>query len=68
LEKSDKINKTQTDFSLIGYYGRLITDLSREELLTAFAELADLYIYSKRMNDQCIKFLGKEKFKKITSI
>ena len=41
-------NTAAKDYSLIGYYGRPITDLSRDELLEAFAELAELYKESQR--------------------
>ena len=31
------------DYSKIGYFGRPISDLDRDELLAAFAKLAELY-------------------------
>jgi len=49
----------------IGYYGRPITELSREELLAAIAELADIYNECKRKNEKCREILGKEKFESL---
>ena len=51
------------DYSDIGYYGRPITALSREELLEAFAELVDIYNESKRKNERCKEELGANRFK-----
>jgi len=48
------------DFSKIGYYGRPITDLTREELLEAFAELVDLYQEYKRKNERLKEALGEK--------
>ena len=56
-EKRDAKNKLST----IGYYGRPITDLDRDELLAAIAELVDMYNECKRKNDRCRELLGKEK-------
>ena len=55
-------NTATKDYSLIGYYGRPITDFSRDELLAAFAELAELYKESQRKNKKCQEVLGKKKF------
>ena len=48
------------DYSEIGYYGRPITDLTREELLEAFAELVDLYQEYKRKNERLKEALGEK--------
>ena len=37
-------NTATKDYSTIGYYGKPITDLSRDELLAALAELAEIYL------------------------
>ena len=55
-------NTTTKDYSTIGYYGRPITDLSRDELLAAFAELVDMYKEIKRKNEKCKEVLGEKKF------
>ncbi len=62
MEKTVNAETPPKKFSKIGYYGRPITDLSREELLAAFAELVDLYNQSRRKINKCRKALGKEKF------
>ena len=61
---SAKINKKE-DFSKIGYYGRPITELSRDELLAAFAELSDMYSELKRKNNKCKQVLGKKMFESL---
>jgi hypothetical protein len=48
-------NTTTKDYSTIGYYGRPITDLSRDELLVALAELVDI----------CKEVLGEKKFESL---
>ena len=53
------------DYSKIGYYGRPITDLSRDELLVAFAELVDIYAEIKRKNEKCKEVLGEKKFESL---
>ena len=55
-------NTTTKDYSTIGYYGRPITDLSRDELLAAFAELVDMYKEIKRKDEKCKEVLGEKKF------
>ena len=52
----------KADYSKIGYFGRPITDLDRNELLAAIAELVDMYNQSKRQKDKCREILGREKF------
>jgi hypothetical protein len=64
MDGSAKINNKE-DFAKIGYYGRPITDLSRDELLAAFAELSDMYAEIKRKNDKCKEVLGKKKFESL---
>ena len=54
-------NTTTKDYSTIGYNGRPITDLSRDELLAAFAELVDMYKEIKRKNEKCKEVLGERK-------
>lgn len=56
------LKPTARDFSKIGCYGRPITELSKEELLVAFAELVDLYNEYKLKNERLEKILGNEKF------
>ena len=58
-------NTTTKDYSTIGYYGRPITDLSRDELLAAFAELVDMYKEIKRKNEKCKEVLGEKKFESL---
>ncbi len=58
-------NTTTKDYSTIGYYGRPITDLSRDELLNAFAELVDMYKEIKRKNEKCKEVLGEKKFESL---
>ena len=58
----DEITK---DYSQIGYYGRPITDLSKKELLAAFAELIEIYKEAKRKNEKCKEVLGKKKFESL---
>ena len=53
------------DYSKIGYYGRPITDLSRDELLAAFVELLDIYDEIKRKNEKCKEVLGAKKFESL---
>ena len=58
-------NKTKVrirDYTTIGYYGRPITELSRDELLEAFAELVEIYKECKDKNNRCKEVLGAEKF------
>ena len=38
-----KIKGANKNYGKIGYYGKPITDLSREELLAAIGELVDMY-------------------------
>ena len=59
---SNKKKETKIDYSKIGYYGKPINELGREELLAAFAELAELYNESQRKNRKCKEILGKENF------
>ena len=60
----DKDENTATkDYSTIGYHGRPITDFSRDELLAAFAELADMYEEIKIKNKKCKEVLGEERFR-----
>ena len=58
-------NTTTKDYSTIGYYGRPITDLSRDELLAAFAELVDMYKEIKIKNEKCKEVLGEKKFESL---
>ncbi len=53
------------DYSTIGYRGRPITDLSRDELLAAFAELVEMYKEIKRKNEKCKEVLGEKKFESL---
>jgi hypothetical protein len=55
-------NRTAKDYSTIGYYGKPITDLSRDELLAALAELVEMYKEIKRKNEKCKEVLGEKKF------
>jgi len=55
-------NTTTRDYSEIGYHGRPITELSKKELLAAFAELAELYKEGRRKNKKCQEVLGADKF------
>ncbi len=55
-------NVKDRNCSEIGYYGRPVTELNREELLAAFAELAELYKKSQRKNKKCQEVLGADKF------
>ncbi len=41
--------------SEIGYYGRAITKLSRDELISAITELAIMYKECERKNKSCSK-------------
>lgn len=50
------------DYSTIGYYGRPISELSRDELLAAFAELVEIYKECEYKNNRCKEVLGAEKF------
>ena len=52
----------ERDYSDIGYYGRPITALSREELLTAFAELIDIYKELENNYKKSKEALGVVKF------
>ena len=45
----------------IGYYGRPITDLTRDELLEAFTELCIILEQCRADNDACRKMLSREK-------
>ena len=58
-------DKTTKEYSKIGYYGRPITDLSKKELLAAFAELVEIYKEAKRKNEKCKEVLGKKKFESL---
>jgi len=53
---------TEKNYSTIGYYGRPITDLSKDELLAALAELVGMYKEIKRKNEKCKEILGEKKF------
>ena len=48
--------QTTKDYSAIGYYGRSIMDLSRDELLEAIAELAELYIENLKKTGNAGKY------------
>ncbi|MFC1817140.1 hypothetical protein ACFL0M_14665 [Thermodesulfobacteriota bacterium] len=62
----DKDENTATkDYSTIGYYGRPITDFSRDELLAVFAELVDMYKEIKIKNEKCKEVLGEKKFESL---
>ena len=56
-----KEKKPTIDYSKIGYYGKPITELSRDELLAAVAELDELYKESQRKNKKYQDVLGKKK-------
>jgi hypothetical protein len=58
-------NTTTKYYSTIGYYGRPITDLSRNELLAALAELVDMCKEIKRKNEKCREVLGEKKFESL---
>ncbi len=58
-------NSATKDYSTIGYLGRPITDLSRDELLAAFGELVEMYKEIKRKNEKCKKVLGEKKFESL---
>ena len=58
----NKERPVKRDYSKIGFYGRPITELSRDELLAAIAELAELYQESRRKNKRCREVLGPEKY------
>ena len=62
MSKVKEKRNTKINFATIGYYGRPITNLDRDELLAAIAELVDMYNECKRKNDRCREILGKEKF------
>ena len=46
---STEVGKAR-DYSSIGYYGRPISELNRDELLAALVELAELYKECKWLN------------------
>jgi len=52
--------KEKRDYTKIGYYGRPITDLSKDELMEALAELVDMYKEVKKTK-KCSKVLGRKK-------
>lgn len=52
--------KEKRDYAKIGYYGRPITDLSKDELIEALAELVDMYIEVKKTK-KCSRVLGRKK-------
>lgn len=58
-------NMATKDYSKIGYLGRPITDLSREELLDAIVELGEMYKEIKRKNEKCKEVLGEKKFESL---
>jgi len=62
LDDPKKEKETKRNYFSIGYHGRPITELSREELLAAFAELAELYRESQRKNKKCKEVLGKGRY------
>ena len=59
---SAKNIKEQRDYSKVFYCDRPITDLSRDELLAAFAALAGMYKEMKIKNIKCRVALGEKKF------
>ena len=63
MKNLKQIKATKRNYAEIGYYGRPITALSKEELLQAFAELVDLYNEHKRKNERLMKMLGDETLK-----
>jgi hypothetical protein len=65
LPMTCSVKKNSRDYSKIGYHGRPITELSREELLAAFAELAELFKESQRKNKKCREVLGADKFESL---
>ena len=62
MDDPEKKKETKRNYSNIGYYGRPISELSRDELMAAFAELAELYQESQRKNKKCQEVLGKVRF------
>ncbi len=58
-------NSATKNYSTIGYLGRPIADLSRDELLAAFAELAEMYKEIKRKNEKCKEVLGEKTFESL---
>ena len=65
MTKDRDSKTTERDFSNIGYYGRPITDLNREELLCAFAELLDIYKECEYINNRCKEVLGDKKYEEL---
>ena len=62
MSRDKERRATERNFATIGNYGRPITDLDKDELLAAIAELVDIYNECKRKNERCSEILGKEKF------
>ena len=57
-----KESPAKRNYSRIGFYGRPITELTRDELLAALGELAELYRESQRKNEKCREVIGQKKF------
>ena len=65
MANASKENTPTKDNFGIGYFGRSIKDLSRDELLAAFAELVDMYKEVKRKNEKCKEILGEKSFESL---
>ncbi len=53
------------DYSTIGYRGRPITDLSRDELLAAFVDLGEMYKEIREKNKKYKEVLDEKKFESL---
>jgi hypothetical protein len=58
----------KVSFDQIGYYGRPISELSREELLEAFAELALLLEACEDKDKKFREILGDKKYKTLEDL
>lgn len=65
MANTSKEDTLTIDISRIGYFGRPIKDLSRDELLSAFAELVDTNKEVKRKNEKCKEILGEKRFESL---